>query len=89
MSKNKYWVRELQVKVNGEDITVDKIVNDRNGNPRYVVHFLSIGAKDYDDIPGLKKYRAKWYGGGYVFSSYHVEEYLQFLMKRVKEYYNK
>lgn len=89
MSKAKYFVSEKQVKVNGEDITVTRIVNDRNGNPRYVVHFLALGAEDYDNIPGLKKYRAKWYGGGYVFSSYHVEEDLQFLMKRVKEYYNK
>lgn len=58
---------------NGEEITVYKINNDVNGNPRFVVHFLSLGLKDYVSISketGLQKYRAKWFGGGYVFSTY-------------------
>jgi hypothetical protein len=83
--------KELQVKVNNEEITVYKIDYDVNGNPRYVVHFLSLGIelKDYGRIAGLKKYRAKWFGGGYVFQSYNVEKDVEYMINQVKKYYDK
>jgi hypothetical protein len=78
------------VKVNNEEIEVFQIDNDLNGNPRYVVHFLSLGIKlaDYGKIKGLVKYRAKWFGGGYVFQSHHVKEDLEWMLKQVNKYYN-
>lgn len=79
------------VQVNGLDIPVSRIDNDVNGNPRFVVHFLSLGIelKDYGRIAGLKKYRAKWFGGGYVFQSYNVYKDLQWMLKQVDKYYQK
>lgn len=54
--------------------------SDSNGNPRYVVHFLSLGLTEYPNKTpktisqlGLTKYRGKDFGGGYVFQSYSVE----------------
>lgn len=50
------------------------INHDINGNPRYVVHYLPFG-KTYDEavknFPGGSKYRARWFGGGIVFSTYN------------------
>jgi hypothetical protein len=62
------------VKVNGEEIPYYRIDNDLNGNPRYVTHFLDLGIKpnDYGKVPGLSKYRGKWFGGGYVIQSYNL-----------------
>lgn len=77
------------ITVNGEEIAYNRINNDSNGNPRYVVHFLSINVKpeDYGKIPGLTKYRAKWFGGGYVFSTYNLEEGLKWILQQVELYY--
>jgi len=63
-----------------------RIDNDVNGNPRYVIHWLTIG-DTYDEALtiarkfGGRKYRAKWYGGGIVFQSYDIEG----LMNKLKE----
>jgi hypothetical protein len=78
------------ITVDGEEIAYNKIDNDYYGNPRYVVHFLSLGVKtsDYGKIKGLTKYRAKWYGGGYVIQSYNLETDLRYYLKLVKGYYN-
>lgn len=80
---------EKQVTVNGEDITVYKIDPDVYGNPRYVVHFLPLGIRlaDYGRIPGLTKYRAKWFGGGYVLQSYNIVMDLQYAIASVRKYY--
>ena len=64
-----------------------RINNDVNGNPRYVVHYLSIPIdegvpvlRQYDEALkkarkiGGRKYTAKWFGGGIVFQSYSLEE---------------
>lgn len=70
--------------ING--IEVFRVDNDVNGNPRYVVHFLSL-ADNYNDAlfkarkVGGKKYRAKWFGGGIVFSSYNLNEDLKIIME--------
>lgn len=82
---------QITVKANNEPITVFKIDYDVNGNARYVVHFQSIGVelKDYGRISGLKKYRAKWFGGGYVFQSSNVQSDIDWMVNRVNEYYGR
>lgn len=80
---------EITVKLNNEELKVYRINADVNGNPRYVVHFLDLGVyiNDYGKIPGLTKYRAKWFGGGYVFHSYNVQDDLEYMKGKVREYY--
>lgn len=77
------------ITVNGQEIAYNKIDHDLNGNPRYVVHFLALGVKlaDYGKIKGLTKYRAKWFGGGYVFQSYNLYKDLEHYLKLVKDFY--
>ena len=70
------------VEINGKDIEIIRIDNCINGNPRYIIHFLSIADTYQDAINiakqiGGKKYRAKWFGGGVVFSSYNIIEDLK------------
>jgi hypothetical protein len=79
------------IKVNGEEIQYYRIDNDVNGNPRYVVHFTALGIElaDYGRIPGLTKYRAKWFGGGYVFQSYNLESDLSYYISKVNHYYGR
>ena len=65
--------------VNENGITFHRIDNDTNGNPRYVFHYLTL-SHDYDEVVRLaktiggKRYRAKWYGGGIVISTYSLSE---------------
>jgi hypothetical protein len=82
---------ETTVTVNGEEITAYRIDSDVNGNPRYVVHFLALGIDldDYGKIPGLTKYRGKWFGGGYVFQSYNLESDLAYYIDLVNKHYNR
>lgn len=70
-------------------INAYRIDSDTNGNPRYVVHFMDLNIRlaDYGKIPGLTKYRAKWFGGGYVFQSYNIKDDLQHALDLVKAYY--
>jgi hypothetical protein len=76
-----FAVKEI---VNGIDFY--RINNDFCGNPRYVVHFLQINY-DYERAHkialkcGGAKYRAKWFGGGFVFQSYDLHE----LSVKIKE----
>ena len=70
------------IKINGKEIEYKRINNCVNGNPRYVIHFLNIADNYIDAINiarqiGGKKYRAKWFGGGVVFSSYNIIEDLK------------
>ena len=88
MTKN-YLYKEITT-VQNERLTVFRIPNDVNGNPRYVVHFLDLNIKlsDYDNINklyGFNKYRAKWFGGGVVFQSYNIQDTLSFALDKVKE----
>lgn len=80
---------ENHINVNGEEISYYRIDNDLNGNPRYVVHFLDLDVKpnDYGNIKGLSKYRAKWFGGGYVIQSYNLESDLKYYKNLVHDYY--
>jgi hypothetical protein len=80
------------------DITLTRINNDVNGNPRYVVHFLMfITPKDTGDISdkydlavkrakaiGGKKYHTKSYGGGIVFQSHNTNELTESIVKMFK-----
>jgi hypothetical protein len=56
-----------------------RVNNDSNGNPRYVIHWLAFGANDYNEALslaksiGYKAYRASEFGGGFVTSSYNLE----------------
>ena len=88
--KENMRAREKTIVVNGEEMTVHRIDNDYYGNPRYVVHFLALGLNDYESSKltreaGLKIYRAKWYGGGFVVQSYNIEAAIKFAMDKIKE----
>jgi hypothetical protein len=89
MSLKKY--PENHITVDGESIAYHQVDHDYNGNPRYVVHYLSLGVElnDYGRVPGLKKYRAKWFGGGYVFQSYNLESDLRWALHQVKRFYER
>ena len=79
---------EITVPTINGDITVWSIDNDSNGNPRFVVHYLSLGLDDYISISkfGLDKYRAKWFGGGYVFSYYgDLTNFLNTAINKIKK----
>lgn len=79
-------MREYNVTLkNGLDITVYRTTNDLYGNPRYIVHYLSLELDDYVSIKGLKKYRGKKFGGGYVFQSYSIEDTTQYYYDKVQE----
>lgn len=76
---------EIIVNVNGQEIKVVRIDNDVNGNPRYLVHFLSLGLKEYRSSvltkkAGLKIYRSKKVGGCFVFQSYDVKSDLEYML---------
>ena len=64
--------------IDGE-ITVYQIDSNVHGENRYVIHFLSLGFEEYSSNYrkfGLKKYRAKWFGGGYVIAGNYNQEKL-------------
>lgn len=71
------------------DIEVFRVDNDVNGNPRYVIHY-HILAFNYNEALikarkiGGKKYRAKWFGGGIVFSSYNLKHDLKIIIGEAK-----
>ena len=76
--------------VDGVDYTVYSTTNDYYGNPRYIIHFLSLGLKNYMSTKltrkaGLEKYTGKSFGGGFVFQSYNVESSLRYILKTLKD----
>ena len=67
-----------------------QVSSDAFGNPRYVVHFLSLGLTNYPDRTpaklrklGLTKYRGKDFSGGYVFYAYNITRTLDELYCRL------
>ena len=72
-------MRTFAVKETINGIDFYRIDNDVYGNPRCVVHFLKLD-DDYHLAHkkalklGGAKYRAKWFGGGFVFQSYSLPE---------------
>lgn len=89
-TQNKNIVSTHTITVEGEAVTAYRIKNDSNGNPRYVVHFpsLNVEMSDYGNIKGLTKFRQSWFGGGYVFQSYNIEDTVKRALDLVKHYYN-
>lgn len=78
MAKN--YIQKIGVDLpNGEIVTVYRIANSVNGAPRYVTHFLSVPEPSHieqiDRIEHARhvlkgnRYRAKWFGGGIVFTT--------------------
>ena len=69
-----------------EKINFTRINNDTNGNPRYVIHFLTL-ADTYERALflgrklGGRKFHNKQYGGGIAFQSYNTAD----LEKRINE----
>lgn len=76
-------------------ITFSHINNDYYGNPRYVFHFLAL-SNNYDraiklaNKLGMRKYSAKWYGGGIVVQSYNLQDTAKKIkdLSENKEYFN-
>ena len=71
------------------DIDVYRVNNDINGNPRYVVSWLSLGLPEYKSTKktrdaGLKIYRGKDFGGGFVFQSYSLESDIEWIINKLK-----
>lgn len=72
--------------INVKEIQVHRVKNDGNGNPRYVVHYLALGLTTYESTKktraaGLKLYRGRDFGGGFVFSSYNTEYTLERILE--------
>lgn len=83
-------INKFEVKLNGEMVEVFRINNDVNGNPRYLIHYLSLDLKEYESTKqtraaGFSKYRGKNFGGGFVFTSYSVESELNQMYKILHE----
>lgn len=74
------WSAERTITTtNGNTYDFWAIDNDVNGNPRYLVHFLQLGLKSFNGTKetravGLKVYKGKMFGGGFVFTSYSLEQ---------------
>ena len=70
-------------------IPYEKISHDRFGYPRYLVHYIDLGLRQYSDtigkITGLKKYRGKTKGEGlYTITSFGLAEDLEQIILTVK-----
>ena len=66
-------------KLFGEDVSVERINNDSNGNPRYVIHFLAVSSKLKDELGALIKdfdlYETSVKASGSGFKRYHNKSY--------------
>lgn len=65
---------------------MQRIDNDINGNPRYVLHFLAFDndyatAKEIANSLGWSVYRAKSHGGCFVGQSYSTEAEAHYIAK--------
>lgn len=85
LSKNAYYVN-----IDGSEIQAVRILNCVNGNPRYVVHFSSLGIEleEYDIINklyGFTRYRGRSFGGGVVFQSYNLYDSIEHMKKHVRD----
>ena len=79
-------MNKMIIKINNEEYTIYRTTNDFYGNPRYVIHFLTLGLDVYISLSGIiKKYRGKNFGGGYVFQSYEPKETLKYILKKLEK----
>lgn len=74
----------IKVKTKTKEYTLFKAKHDANGNPRYVVSWLALGLPKYEAsyitrAAGLKLYRGKDFGGGFIFQSYNPQSDLEFI----------
>ena len=65
---------------------MERVSNDINGNPRYVLHFLAFDsdyatAKDIANSIGWSVYRAKSHGGCFVGQSYSTKTEATYIAK--------
>tara|TARA_E500000081_G_scaffold33756_1_gene37576 strand:+ start:18933 stop:19271 length:339 start_codon:yes stop_codon:yes gene_type:complete len=65
---------------------MERVDNDINGNPRYVLHFLAFDsdyatAKDIANSIGWSVYRAKSHGGCFVGQSYSTKTEAHYIAK--------
>jgi len=79
-------MNSFAVIIHGREIEVYTTTNCVNGNPRYIVDFLSIAPTMGEALVKIRKiggrrYRGKKFGGGLVFSSYSVESELEFALE--------
>lgn len=70
--KNMVWTK-------GSKYPFERVSNDVNGNPRYVLHFLAFAgtyeqARIIANRMGWSAYRAKSHGGCFVGQSYSIED---------------
>lgn len=78
---------ENTIEINGTSVNYHKVEHDIYGNPRYVIHFLVL-ADNYREAlniaheVGGKKYTARWYGGGIVFTTYNLKDTLSKIIKK-------
>lgn len=86
MTKAKYFVSEQQHTLNGHTFTATRVTNDYYGNPRYVLHVNDLQAI-FGEVPAaFKRYKANWYGGGYVIQSYSLLNDLEAMLERPNGY---
>jgi hypothetical protein len=75
-----------EIKLDGrEPISVYRIDNDVNGNPRYIIHYLALGLRDHVSTKktreaGLRIYHGRLFGGGFTFTSYNIESSVKWIV---------
>ena len=67
---------------------LERIDNDAYGNPRHVVHYLTLGLESYDHDDrtkraGLEKYGGKKYGGMFIVPGYGTKTQLAHELTRI------
>lgn len=84
----KNYTQKLEIETVKGNVTAFKVKNDVNGNPRWVIHFLDL-FDSYENNErlehGLHKYRANWFGGGYVISSYNIVDRIKDIAKELNQ----
>lgn len=76
----------IEAEANEIESRMERVGNDINGNPRYVLHFLAFDsdyatAKDIANSIGWSVYRAKSHGGCFVGQSYSTRTEATYIAK--------
>ena len=71
------------------NIEVFRANNDYYGNPRYIVHYLDLGLSDWKSSKltrsvGLKLYRGKDFGGGFIFQDHSGGYKIRWIMEELR-----
>lgn len=82
----KNYTQKIDIDTVKGTVTAFKVNNDVDGNPRWVIHYLDLFEK-YENNErlehGLRKYTARWFGGGYVLTSYNIKQSIQDIAERM------